>query len=53
MELPSLFRSGIIILLSAALLHFFFIALFGRLPRWMGWLLTAMYLVFLYQGFGK
>ena len=52
-QVPAFFRVGMSILLGAAILHFFFIALFGRLPRWMGWLLTAMYLWFLYQGLGK
>jgi hypothetical protein len=41
------------ILLGASVLHFFFIALFGRLPRFMGWVLTAAYVVFLYKGLGK
>ena len=52
-QVPAFFRVGMSILLGAAILHFFFIALFGRLPRWMGWLLTAMYLWFLYQGLGQ
>ena len=50
---PPFFRAGIIILLGAALLHFFFVAVLGRLPRWTGWALTAVYLVFLYQGLGN
>jgi len=53
MPVPAFFRDGILILLGAALLHFFFIAFFGRLPRWMGWLLSAMYVIFLYIGLGK
>jgi len=52
-QVPSFFRAGIIILLGAALLHFFFVAVLGRLPRWVGWALIAVYLVFLYQGLGK
>jgi hypothetical protein len=41
------------LLVAAAAIHFLFIALFGRLPRWMGWLLAASYLVFLFFGFDK
>jgi Ca2+/Na+ antiporter len=33
--------------------HFLFIAIFGRLPRLVGWLLTAAYIVFLWKGLGK
>ena len=40
-------------LLAAALLHFFFVAVLGRLPRFMGWVLTGAYAVFLYKGLGK
>ncbi len=52
-HVPSFFRAGISILLVATVLHLVCIALFGRLPRWMGWVLTAAYVVFLYQGLGK
>src|SRR5258706_8259661 len=45
--LPPFFHTGISMLVGAALLHFFFVALFGRLPRWMGWVLTAAYMGFL------
>lgn len=50
---PSFFQTGVIILLGAALVHFFFVALLGRLPRLVGWVLTAAYGVFLYKGLGK
>lgn len=49
---PSFFYVGAGILLAAAMAHFAMVALFGRLPRIMGWLLTAAYLLFLYQGLG-
>jgi cation:H+ antiporter len=49
-SVPAFFQTGIVILVGAAALHFIFIALFGRLPRWMGLVLTVSYLVFLYQG---
>jgi cation:H+ antiporter len=47
------FQTGIFILLAAAALHFVLIAVFGRLPRLMGWVLTAGYVVFLYAGLMK
>jgi cation:H+ antiporter len=50
---PAVFETGAIILLAVAAFHFLLIALFGRLPRAMGWMLTAAYLVFLYKGFGR
>ncbi len=50
--LPPFFNYGIILLLLAACGHFIMVALFGRLPRWMGWVLTAAYLLFLYKGLG-
>ena len=51
-QLPPFFQTGMCILLGAAVAHFLFVALFGRLPRFMGWVLTAIYVVFLYQGLG-
>jgi cation:H+ antiporter len=47
---PAFFKTGVIILMTAAVLHFLFVALFGRLPRFMGWVLTILYVVFLYVG---
>jgi len=52
-HVPHFFRAGISILLFATVLHLMCIGLFGRLPRWMGWVLTAAYVVFLFQGLGK
>ena|SRR4051812_16564191 len=52
-HVPKFFFTGAVILLLAAGIHFFFVALFGRLPRWMGWLLTAAYGLFLVRGLGK
>ena len=49
-EIPGFFYTGIGILLAAAAVHFVFIVLFGRLPRFVGWLLTAAYGIFLYKG---
>jgi len=52
-EVPPFFQTGVVILLGAAVLHILFVASFGRLPRFMGWLLSAAYLVFLYKGLGN
>ncbi len=52
-QVTPFFHTGLLILLVAALIHFLFVALFGRLPRLAGWLLTGAYLVFLYKGLLK
>lgn len=45
---PSFFSLGVILLLAATLVHFVFIAALGRLPRWVGLVLSAAYVVFIY-----
>jgi len=50
---PPSFQTGIYLLLGAAAFHFLVVAIFGRLFRWMGWVLTAAYAVFIYQGLLK
>ena len=47
---PPFFGDSVMILLGASLVHFLFVALIGRLPRFMGWVLVAAYAVFLYRG---
>ena len=49
-KVPAFFHAGIWILLAAAALHFVLIAVFGRLPRLVGWALLAGYAVFLCVG---
>jgi cation:H+ antiporter len=51
--IPPFFHTGVLILMSAAAVHFVFVAIFGRLPRLAGVALTLAYLVFLYQGLGN
>jgi cation:H+ antiporter len=53
LPLPPFFQTGMVILLGAAVLHILFVGIFGRLPRVMGWVLTAAYVVFLCKGLGK
>jgi len=47
---PPFFQVGMFILLGATLVHLFFVTLFGKLPRLVGWLLVAAYGYFLYRG---
>jgi cation:H+ antiporter len=50
MLMPKFFQAGMFILLGATLLHFFFVAMFGQLPKFVGWILVAAYGIFLYKG---
>ncbi len=50
-QVPDRMVLGILVILGAGLLHLFFVAIVGRLPRFMGALLTIAYGVFLYTGF--
>src|SRR5205807_480152 len=47
-KIPAFFQTGVLILICAAAIHFVFVAIYGRLPRVMGWILTAAYGIFLY-----
>jgi cation:H+ antiporter len=49
---PSFLQTGIWCLLGAGVFHFVMIALFGRLPRFLGWGLAAVYVGFLWKGLG-
>lgn len=49
---PDFFQIGVALLVGAAAVHFLCVALFGSLPRLMGWALVAAYGVFVYKGFG-
>jgi len=53
MVMPPFFRVGMFILFGATLVHLFFVAVWGRLPRAVGWLLVAAYGLFLYRGLLK
>jgi cation:H+ antiporter len=50
MSLPGFFEVGLFLLLGATLVHFFFVAVYGKLPRWVGGLLVAAYGFFVYRG---
>jgi cation:H+ antiporter len=47
---PPVFQMGMFILFGATLVHLFFVAVLGRLPRMVGCLLVVAYIVFLYEG---
>jgi cation:H+ antiporter len=47
---PRFFETSMLILLGAAAVHFFFVLLLGRLPRWTGAALIGLYGWFLYRG---
>jgi cation:H+ antiporter len=51
--IPDFFQLGVWILLGAVAVHFFFVAVFGNLPRLIGALLIASYGVFLWKGLGR
>ena len=50
MPMPAFFETGMFILLGATLLHLFFVAIFGQLPRFFGWILLIAYGFFLWKG---
>ena len=50
MVMPPFFHVAMFILLGATLVHFFFVAVLGRLPRFSGWALVAAYGFFLWKG---
>jgi cation:H+ antiporter len=50
MAVPAFFHVSMLILLGATLVHFLCVALFGQLPRTVGWVLVLAYGVFLYKG---
>jgi cation:H+ antiporter len=47
---PGFFDHGLLLLLGATVLHAGFLLTLGGLPRWAGWLFTAAYGWFLYEG---
>ena len=48
--MPAVFQAGMWILCGACAVHIVFVALFGRLPRFVGLALVIAYGVFLYKG---
>ena len=50
MAMPDYFNLGVVTILAACLIHFFFVAVLGRLPRFAGFGFTAAYAFFVYKG---
>jgi cation:H+ antiporter len=53
MMVPPFFGAGVLILSLAAIVHLVCVGFWGSLPRGVGWILTAAYLLFLYEGLFK
>lgn len=49
-RVPSIFNLSALVLVGALVAHIVLVALFGRLPRAIGWLFLAAYGVFLWKG---
>lgn len=52
-QVPEFFQTGMLVILGAAVFHFLSIAIFGRVPRFMGFGLLGAYGFFLFQGIIK
>ena len=50
LTVPVFFQTGILVLTGATLVHFLFVAIWGKLPRFMGLALAAAYGFFLVRG---
>lgn len=50
LALPSFFQTGVWIIGGTLALHFICVAILGRLPKTMGWVLVAAYSYFVYTG---
>jgi cation:H+ antiporter len=51
--MPDFFQLGMWVLLGAVAVHFLFIGIFTRLPRFMGAALIAAYAVFVWKGLAR
>jgi cation:H+ antiporter len=51
-QVPPFFETGALILGAVTVVHLGCVGVWGKLPRAVGWLLTAAYVVFLCQGLG-
>ncbi len=49
-RIPSYFNFGVLIIMAAGAVHFLFVSVFGRLPRFMGLAMAVAYGLFLYKG---
>jgi cation:H+ antiporter len=49
-HVPAVFGTGVLLLFGATILHVVCVALFGGLPRVVGWMCVVAYAVFVYKG---
>ena len=49
-QIPDFFQTGMYVILGAGAVHFLFIAMLGRIPRFIGFSLLIAYAFFMYQG---
>jgi cation:H+ antiporter len=49
-EMPLFLDTAILLLAGAVLIHLVVVLIFGQLPRFLGWLLLALYAFFIYKG---
>ncbi len=49
-HIPSIFSLSVLVLCGALAVHIVFVAMFGRLPRLLGWLFLAGYGLFVWRG---
>jgi len=50
MPMAGFVQMSLLLLCGAAILHAFFLLVYGGMPRWAGWLFTGAYALFLYEG---
>ena len=49
-QVPDFFQTGMYVILGAGAIHFLFIAVLGRIPRFIGFALLVAYAFFMYKG---
>jgi cation:H+ antiporter len=49
-KIPEIFNLSLLVLVATLVAHFLLVTIFGRLPRFFGWLFLAAYGVFLWKG---
>lgn len=49
-QVPEFFQTGMYVILGAGAIHFLAIAIFGRVPRFIGFILLVAYAFFMYKG---
>jgi cation:H+ antiporter len=50
LDMPPFLNAAFLLLTGSVLIHILVVLIFGQLPRFIGWLLIALYAYFLYEG---